>query len=183
MFPCTGKRNAKGWTLESLAGAKLDMNAMHTAVALPWLWLASTAVATGSEAAAVNNEVGSSTRIVVVGDSIPAALGAANGDAGRGRALLVARDDANCVLCHAIADTAVRYSGNVGPSLDGVGRRLTAAQLRLRVADNLRVNPNSVMPSYYRVEGLDRVAEAYLGKPILSAGQIEDIVAYLTTLQ
>ncbi len=120
---------------------------------------------------------------VVVADTIPAPLGTAQGDPGRGRALLVARDDANCVLCHAITDPAVRYSGNVGPSLDGVGRRLSTAQLRLRVADNLRVNPDSVMPGYYRIEGFDRVAAAYRGKPILSAGQIEDIVAYLATLQ
>ena len=73
----------------------------------------------------------------------------APGDAARGRALLVARESANCVLCHAVPDPAVRFAGNVGPSLAGVGARLTAAQLRLRVADNLRVNPASVMPSYY----------------------------------
>jgi L-cysteine S-thiosulfotransferase len=156
---------------------------MHAVLALPWLWLASTAGAAESQATALNSEGGSSPHIVVVGDTIPAALDAAKGDAGRGRALLVARDDANCVLCHAVSDPAVRYSGNVGPSLDGVGRRLTTAQLRLRVADNLRVNPDSVMPGYYRIEGLDRVAVAYRGKPILSAGQIEDIVAYLATLQ
>ena len=70
-----------------------------------------------------------------------------------------------------------------GPSLDGVARRLTSAQLRLRIADNLRVNPDSVMPGYYRDAGLDRVASAYRGKPILDAGQVEDIVAYLATLK
>jgi L-cysteine S-thiosulfotransferase len=119
----------------------------------------------------------------IVVDAIPAPLGNARGDAARGRSLLVARDAANCVLCHAVTDPAVHYSGNVGPSLDGVARRLTAAQLRLRVVDILRVNPDSIMPGYYRSEGLDRVAVAYRAKPILDAGQVEDIVAYLATLR
>jgi len=122
-------------------------------------------------------------RLVVVGDAVPEPLAGARGDADRGRALLVAREDANCVLCHTIADAALRYSGNIGPPLDGVAKRLSVGQLRLRVADNLRVNPASAMPSYYRVEGLDRVAGVYRGRPILDAGQIEDIVAYLATLQ
>ena len=77
----------------------------------------------------------------------------------------------------------MRFSGDVGPSLAGVGARLTEAQLRLRVADNLRVNPASVMPSYYRTDGLDRVAATYAGKPILTAQEIEDVVAWLVTLQ
>jgi sulfur-oxidizing protein SoxX len=77
----------------------------------------------------------------------------------------------------------MRVAGNVAPSLDGVGRRLSAAQLRLRVADIQRVNPTTVMPSYYRIEGLDRVAAEYRGKPILDAGQVEDIVSYLGSLK
>ena len=132
---------------------------------------------------AAEPEAAAAVKFVVVGDTIPAPLEGARGDAGRGRALIVARDAANCVLCHAVPDPAVRFSGNVGPSLDGVARRLTSAQLRLRIADNLRVNPDSVMPGYYRDAGLDRVASAYRGKPILDAGQVEDIVAYLATLK
>jgi sulfur-oxidizing protein SoxX len=85
-------------------------------------------------------------------------------------------------LCHAIPDPSLRVAGNLAPSLDGVGRRLTAAQLRLRVADIQRVNSATVMPSYYRVENLDRVAPEYRGKPVLDARQVEDIVAYLETL-
>lgn len=119
----------------------------------------------------------------VIGDAIPEAIGGAKGDAARGRALIVARESANCVLCHALPDPAARFSGNLGPSLAGVARTLSTAQLRLRVADNIRVNPETVMPSYYRVDGLDRVARAYRGKPILDAQQLEDIVAYLATLK
>jgi sulfur-oxidizing protein SoxX len=151
--------------------------ATHAVPALPWLWPALLAGMVGSAATAATLE------FVIVGDTVPSPLAAAKGDAARGRALIVARDAANCVLCHAVTDQAVRYAGNVGPSLDGVARRLTVAQLRLRVADNLRINPDSVMPSYYRNEGLDRVASAYRGQPILDAGQVEDIVAYLATLQ
>ena len=120
--------------------------------------------------------------IRVVGDGIPDPLAHA-GDVARGRALIVARESANCVLCHAVPDSAVRFSGNVGPSLAGVGKRLTVAQLRLRVADNIRLNPNTIMPSYYRIDGFDRVATTYTGKPVLSAQDVEDIVAWLATLQ
>ena len=126
---------------------------------------------------------GASTRLRIVGDGVPDPLEGARGDPERGRALLVERAAANCLLCHAIPDPKLRVAGNVGPSLDGVGRRLSAAQLRLRVTDIQRVNSATVMPSYYRVENLDRVAAEYRGKPILDAQQVEDIVAYLETLQ
>jgi len=124
----------------------------------------------------------SSAPLRVVDDGAPDRL-APPGDAARGRELVVARESANCVLCHAVPEPAVRFSGNVGPTLAGIGARLTEAQLRLRVADNLKVNPASVMPSYYRTDGLDRVAATYVGKPILTAQEIEDVVAWLVTLQ
>lgn len=126
--------------------------------------------------------VASAAGLPVAGDSAPDRLAAA-GDPARGRALVVARESANCVLCHAVPDPAVRFSGNVGPSLAGVGARLSEGQIRLRVADNLRVNPNTVMPSYYKVDGLDRVAGTYAGKPVLTAQEVEDVVAWLTTLR
>jgi sulfur-oxidizing protein SoxX len=124
----------------------------------------------------------SAAALQVVGDGVPERLAAA-GDPARGRALVVARESANCVLCHAVPDPAVKFSGDVGPSLAGVGARLSEAQLRLRIADNLRVNPATVMPSYYKIDGLDRVASAYAGKPVLSAQQVEDVVAWLATLK
>lgn len=105
------------------------------------------------------------------------------GDAARGRALVAARDAANCVLCHAVPDDVSRISGDVGPSLAGVGNRLSVAQLRLRVVDLSRVNPATVMPPYYRVDGLRRVAPQWHGKPILNAQQVEDVVAWLATLR
>jgi sulfur-oxidizing protein SoxX len=119
--------------------------------------------------------------VQVVGDGIPRPLGGLSGTAERGRALMVERAAANCLLCHALPGLAV--AGNVGPSLAGVGTRLSAAQLRLRIADIERVEAHAVMPSYYRVEGLDRVATEYRGKTVLDAQQVEDLVAYLETLK
>ena len=118
----------------------------------------------------------------IVGDAIPASL-AGPGDVDRGRALLAARENANCVLCHAIPDPALPFAGDVGPSLAGVGSRLSAGQIRLRIVDNMRVNAATIMPSYYRSSGFDRVAPEYRGKTVLTAQQVEDLVAYLATLR
>ena len=116
-------------------------------------------------------------------DAIAAPLDGRVGDAARGRELIVARGSANCVLCHAMPDPALPFAGDVGPSLAGVGARLSVPQLRLRVADMRAIAPRTPMPSYHRIEGLVDVAPAYRGKPVLDAGEIEDIVAYLSTLQ
>ena len=103
-------------------------------------------------------------------------------DAERGRKILVSRE-ANCILCHAVPETGERFFGNLAPPLSGVGKRSTAAQMRARLVDPLAFNAESIMPAYYRVEGLHRVAEPLRGKPVLSAEQIEDVIAYLLTLQ
>ena len=91
--------------------------------------------------------------------------------------------DANCLLCHALPETGVRFMGNLAPPLSGIGARRSPGQLRLRLVDSSRLNPETIMPSYYRIERLNQVAEAYRGKPILTAQQIEDMVAYLATLR
>jgi sulfur-oxidizing protein SoxX len=119
----------------------------------------------------------------VEGDGIPDPLAATAGDASRGRALVLAHESANCVLCHAVPDPGLRFAGDVGPSLSGIGARMNKPQLRLRVADYRRVLPATVMPSYYSIEGLAGVAPPYRGKPILTALEVEDIVAYLVTLK
>lgn len=107
---------------------------------------------------------------------------AAPGDPARGKAVVVGRDS-NCLLCHHVPDSGVTAMGNLGPPLQGVGGRLTAGQLRLRLVDSRRVNPESIMPSYHRVDGMERVADEHRGKPVLNAQQIEDAVAYLRTLR
>jgi len=120
--------------------------------------------------------------VVVVGDAIPASLTGAPGDATRGRALVVERTS-TCILCHNGPFPEQKFQGDLAPSLAGVGSRWSAGQLRLRLVDASRLNATTIMPSYYRVDGLDRVGPAWRGEPILSAGQIEDIVAYLVTLR
>lgn len=118
----------------------------------------------------------------VEGDAIRERLIPAAGDAARGKAVVVGRDS-NCLLCHAVPDAGVRFMGNVGPALDGVGARLSEGQLRLRIVDSMRLNRETVMPSYYRMDGLNRVGEAWRGKPVLTAQEVEDTVAYLVTLR
>lgn len=103
------------------------------------------------------------------------------GDAARGRAVFVAREGGHCVLCHRVPGVAV--AGDVGPALEGVGARLTAAEIRYRIADITRVNAQAAMPAFHRTEGLARVAPAYAGRPVLEAGQVEDLVAYLSGLR
>jgi sulfur-oxidizing protein SoxX len=113
-------------------------------------------------------------------DSLETPLAAA-GDPARGREIFIARDGGHCVLCHAAPGVAT--AGNVGPSLAGVGARFTAAQIRLRIADITRVNPNAAMPALHRTEGLHRVAAEYRGRPALTGEQVEDLVAWLATLR
>jgi L-cysteine S-thiosulfotransferase len=120
--------------------------------------------------------------VVVVGDAIPASLTGALGNATRGRALVVERSS-TCILCHGGPFPEQKFQGDLAPNLAGVGGRWSAGQLRLRLVDASRLNATTIMPSYYRVDGLDRVGPSWRDKPILSAEQIEDIVAYLVTLR
>jgi sulfur-oxidizing protein SoxX len=119
---------------------------------------------------------------VVVGDAIPVSLTGTPGDATRGRALVVERAS-TCILCHSGPFPEQRFQGDVAPSLAGTGRRWSEGEIRLRLVDAPRLNAATIMPSYYRIDGLSRVGRAWQGKPILSAEQIEDIVAYLVTLR
>lgn len=118
----------------------------------------------------------------VVGDAIPTSLTGMPGDATRGRALVLERTS-TCILCHSGPFPETKFQGDLAPSSKGAGSRWSEAQLRLRLVDASRLNPTTIMPSYYRVEGLVRVSQAWRGKPILSAEQIEDIVAYLASLR
>ncbi len=118
----------------------------------------------------------------VVGDAIEQSLTGAPGDAARGRALVVARSS-TCILCHSGPFPEEKFQGELAPSLAGAGSRASAGQLRLRLVDAVRLNAATIMPSYYRIDGLQRVGAAWRGKPILSAEQIEDMVAYLASLR
>jgi sulfur-oxidizing protein SoxX len=118
----------------------------------------------------------------VVGDAVPDSLTGTKGDATRGRALVVERSS-TCILCHSGPFPEQKFQGDLAPSLAGAGSRWSEGQLRLRLVDSSRLNATTIMPAYYRVDGLNRVGPPWRGKPILSAEQIEDIVAYLMTLR
>jgi sulfur-oxidizing protein SoxX len=119
----------------------------------------------------------------VQGDAIAAPLQGRRGDSARGRAIVTNRQLGLCLLCHSAPITEERFQGDLAPSLAGAGVRWTAGQLRLRLVDPQRVVPGSLMPAYYRVDGLQQVGAAWRGKPLLNAQQIEDVVAWLTTLK
>ena len=119
----------------------------------------------------------------VVGDGIAASLTGVPGDSARGRQIVTNRQVGLCLLCHSGPFPEERLQGNLAPDLNGTGRRWSEAQLRLRIVDASRLNPNSIMPPYYRIDGLARVVPAFRGKPILTAEQIEDVVAFLATLK
>jgi len=119
----------------------------------------------------------------VVGDGIPLPLMATPGDPARGRAVVASRQTGLCLLCHAAPIPEERLQGNIGTDLAGAGARWTEAQLRLRVADARRLNPATTMPATYRTDGLQQVGSAWQGRPVLSAQQVEDVVAYLRTLR
>ena len=118
----------------------------------------------------------------IAGDGIAESLTGSPGDAARGRALVLARTT-TCILCHSGPFPETRFQGDLAPDLTGAGNRWTVSQLRLRMVDASRFNPDTIMPSYYRADGLVRVGRNFAGQPILSAAEIEDIVAYLATLR
>jgi sulfur-oxidizing protein SoxX len=124
--------------------------------------------------------LGACSFVPVANDALQAPLAAA-GDPTRGHEVFVSREGGHCVLCHEAP--GVETFGNVGPALGGVGSRLSVPQLRLRVADITKVDPDAVMPTFHRVEGMTRVAAQYQGKPGLTGQQVEDVVAWLATLR
>jgi len=119
----------------------------------------------------------------VAGDAISASLTGAPGDAERGLKIVTNRQVGLCLLCHSGPYPQERFQGTMAPDLKGAGARWNEGQLRLRIVDAARLNPETIMPPYYRVDGLARVAPGFRGKTILTAEQIEDVVAYLMTLK
>jgi sulfur-oxidizing protein SoxX len=120
---------------------------------------------------------------VVEQDGIPTPIGAERGDAARGRTIVANRTVGLCLLCHSGPIPEERFQGNLAPSLAGAGARWNESQLRLRIVDAARANPDTIMPPYFRTDGLRNVAKPFAGKTILTAQQVEDVVAYLATLK
>jgi len=123
------------------------------------------------------------TTTALADDAIPSSLTGTAGDPAAGKKIVLDRHVGLCLLCHSGPFAEERFQGNLAPDLTGVGARLSAGQIRLRIVDASRVNPNTLMPAYFRTERLQRVAPAYRGKTVLTAEQIEDVVAFLVTLK
>jgi len=118
----------------------------------------------------------------IVDGTIPEPLTTHPGDPDRGRRIVLDRDGGDCTICHVMPLPQREFHGTVGPPLDGIGRRATHGTLRLRLVDPKAFNAETIMPAYYKVAGLHRVLERYRVRPILTAQQIEDVIAYLLSL-
>ena len=121
-------------------------------------------------------------RPTIVGDGIIRPLSETSASAELGRQIFVSRNGGHCVLCHQVNGLDAPFQGNLGPALSGIGDRLSVEQIRLRIADASILNPQTIMPPYYRSEGLHQVDQKYQGKTALSGTQVEHLVAYLAQL-
>ena len=115
-------------------------------------------------------------------DDLPASLTGSKGDPARGRALVANRQASLCLLCHSGPFPEERFQGDLAPDLRSAAR-LSEGEIRQRLLDPAKSNPNTIMPAYYRTDGLTRVAPSFRGKTIFTAEQIEDVVAFLVSLK
>lgn len=122
--------------------------------------------------------------VTFVDHTVPQSLTGQPGDPAKGRNWVVGRKLGNCLACHANSDMAQEpYHGEVAPPLDGAGNRWSEAELRAIVINSkVAFSPETIMPAFYRDSGFNRVAKTFEGKTILTAQQVEDVVAYLMTL-
>ncbi len=120
---------------------------------------------------------------IVGGDRIDQSLTGQVGDPTNGRKIAINRKLGNCLACHVLPIPEQPFHGEVGPDLSGVGGNLSEGAIRLRIVDPKVVNPDTIMPAFYRNDGFERVLKKFQGKTMLSAQQVEDIVAYVMTLK
>jgi L-cysteine S-thiosulfotransferase len=119
----------------------------------------------------------------ITGDAIPASLTGSQGDSARGRMIVANHNTGLCLLCHSGPFPQDKFQGTMAPDLAGAGARWSEGQLRLRIVDASKFNAATIMPPFYRVDHLTRVAPAFRDKPVLTAVEVEDVVAYLMTLK
>lgn len=144
----------------------------------------STALFAGALALAGHALADGAVNYTVVDGGIPVSLTGVAGDADNGRKVAINRKLGNCLACHQVSAIPEQpFQGEVGPALDGAGSRWSEAELRLLVSNSKMVFENTIMPGFHRTEGLNRVADKFAGKPILSAQEVEDVVAFLMTLK
>jgi sulfur-oxidizing protein SoxX len=146
-------------------------------------WLAALGCVPALPAAHAQVETDLRATYTIVGDGIPRPLTTERPNIENGRRIVTERQSGLCVLCHSGPFPEARFQGDLATNLAGTGSRWNEAQLRLRIVDASQLNPQTIMPSYYRTHGLQRVGWQWRGQPVLSAQQIEDVVAFLKTLK
>jgi len=134
-------------------------------------------------AAAFGAQAGELVTYKIVDETIPQSLTGKAGDPVKGRKTAINRKKGNCLGCHVMPIPEQADHGEVGPPLNGVGSRLGAAEMRLRIVNSKMINPDTIMPAFYHIDGFHRVQEKWKGKTIISAQDVEDIIAYLVTLK
>ena len=125
----------------------------------------------------------SQAQVVWTGDAVQTALSPNPGDPIKGRAIVTSRQTGLCILCHAGPFPEERFQGNLAPDLRLSIANLSAGQLRARLVDPSQSNPNTIMPAYFRIDHLQRVAPQFAGKTVLTGQEIEDVLAYLLTIK
>ncbi len=149
-----------------------------------WPLLGAAILAIASMAAPANVAAEELVKFKIVnGSSIPDSLTGKAGDPVKGRETAIHRKKGNCLACHTLPVSEQPYHGEVGPELNGVASRLSEGEIRLRIVNPKYSNPDTIMPAFYKTEGLHMVQKKWQGKPMLTAGEVEDIVAYLMTLK
>lgn len=146
------------------------------------LWAASMGFAFAGMIA-VGAQAAESVKYTIVNDTIPQSLTGVPGDAAAGKKAAVTQTKGNCLACHEMPIPEEQFHGKTGPSLMGIGSRQNAAELRMRLVDPKVINPDTMMPAFYKTEGLHRVMKKFEGQTILTAQEVEDIVAYLLTVK
>jgi sulfur-oxidizing protein SoxX len=120
--------------------------------------------------------------ITIVDGTIAKSLTGVPGNAANGKKVAINRKKGNCLACHEMPIPEQQFHGKTGPDLNGVAQRYDAEQLRLRLVDAQAVTPDTMMPSFYKT-GQHDVAKKFVGKTILSAQEVEDVIAYLMTIK
>ncbi len=122
-------------------------------------------------------------KFMIMNNAIDKSLTGKPGNAANGRKLAINRKKGNCLACHVMPVPEQPYHGNVGPSLMGVASRLSEGEVRLRIVNPKMFNPETIMPAFYRKDGFVRVLKKFQGKTMLSASDVEDLIAYTMTLK
>lgn len=118
----------------------------------------------------------------VVDDTIPVSLTGKAGDPAAGKKLAIHKKKGNCLACHVMPIPEQQFHGNIGPDLSEIGNNMSAAEMRIRLADPKLLNPGTIMPAFLK-PGTTRVMKKFVGKTILKPQEVEDIIAYLMTLK